>query len=323
MFFFAAIEAVAFTHTAEDGSEYKTFQSKSMGTLFRMELAVPSGQNGREIFDACLAKLNVLEARWSPWIERSDVWNINQSGTSFVSVDGSTFDLLARARQISELTGGAFDITFASVGYLYDFRKHQRPNTDQLQAHLDAINYTNVQLDVEKMQVQLADSRVKIDLGGIAKGEAIDALLRLLKARGVRSAYFSLGGDSYVLGQKKGYSWMLGIRHPRSEDTPIARIPLEDVAVSTSGDYERFYIDGGERVHHILSPDTGVSADGLMSATVIGPQGWKTDALSTSLFVMGAKRGMALIESLPGYDAIVVDPNGKIFATSGLISSGN
>ncbi len=323
--FLISIFFPSFVHSAElSTNKYESFQAKSMGTLFRLELGVASRADGERIFQRCLALLNNLESKWSPWIEDSLIWKINHSGFSgAIPVDRNTFALLHRAHSISVLTKGAFDITFASVGHLYDYRKNVKPSAHVLPSKLNAIDYRKVQLHKKDMSVSLSDAQVKVDLGGIAKGEAIDQLLGVLKQAGVTSAYFSLGGDSYVLGKKKSYPWMLGIKHPRDRTRVVARIPLEDVAVSTSGDYERFFIEEGERYHHILSPLTGASAKGLMSATVIGPEGWRTDALSTSLFVLGLEEGIALIEALPNYDAIAIDSLGEIHATSGLISSGN
>ncbi|GLQ30043.1 FAD:protein FMN transferase [Litoribrevibacter albus] len=293
-----------------------------MGTRFRLTLSAPDEVTAHQRFDECRALLNSLENEWSPWIEGSDVWRINNAGAGRVDVSPHTYDLISRSLTVSELTRGAFDITFASVGHLYRYREHIRPSDTARKDALTKVSYKNLKLEPNHQLVLLKDG-IRVDLGGVAKGESIEQLKALLLSKGIRSAYFSLGGDSYVLGKKGEYPWMLGIKHPRKEKEVIARIPLENIAVSTSGDYERFFMDEGTRVHHILSPVSGLPADEVMSVTVMGPDAWKTDALSTSVFIMGIKPGIQLIESLSGYDVIVVDKTGQIFASKGLVSPSN
>ncbi|MFC3151103.1 FAD:protein FMN transferase [Litoribrevibacter euphylliae] len=290
-----------------------------MGTRFRLTLLASNKSKAEQVFSACKAHLDQREKQWSPWIEGSEIWNINQAGTTSITLSPETYSLIQRSLDVSVLTDGAFDITFASVGYLYRYKENVRPSEEARRAAVSKVNYRNLSLESNR-RLFLRDDGIRIDLGGIAKGESIDQLKTLLAKWGVSSAYLSLGGDSYILGKKGSYPWMLGVKHPREQNQVIARIPLEDVAVSTSGDYERFFMDDGERVHHILSPTSGLPADDVMSVTVIGSDAWKTDALSTSVFVMGMEKGVRLIESLDGYDVIVVDKSGRIFASKGLVS---
>jgi thiamine biosynthesis lipoprotein len=296
-----------------------SFDTQSMGTRFHLAVAAPDQQQAKQLFKGSVQLLEELERRWSPWIEGSDVWKINHAKDRRITVSESSFRLLQRAEQISKLTEGAFDVTFASVGHMYRYREGVRPNEDERLSALPGVNYQYLELTSPNL-LTVSEEGVRVDFGGIAKGESIDLLLAYLVAEGVTSAYFSLGGDSYVLGKKGDYPWMLGIKHPRKEQDVIARIPLENVAVSTSGDYERFFMDSGERVHHILSPQTGLPSQGVMSVTVIGPEAWKADALSTSVFVLGEKKGIALIETIHDYDVIIVDQLGRITASSGLVS---
>lgn len=300
-------------------SEFYSFDDKSMGTRFRLTVLANDKASAQGLFEACKRHLDYLEAKWSPWVEGSEVWRINQSGKGQVVLSADTYRLIKRSVEISDLTAGAFDITFASVGHLYRYKEKIRPSNNDRKAALSNVNYQNMVLE-SNHRLSLLKEDIRIDLGGIAKGDSIEQLKNLLVAGGVQSAYISLGGDSYVLGRKGDYPWMLGIKHPRKPQQVIARIPLENVAVSTSGDYERFFMEEGERVHHILSPVSGLPADDVMSVTVIGVDAWKTDALSTSVFVMGIKKGIQLIESLVGYDVIVVDKAGGIFASKGLVS---
>jgi thiamine biosynthesis lipoprotein len=214
---------------------------------------------------------------------------------------------------------GAFDITYASVGYMYDFRAHQRPNDADIAAHIGGIDYRHVLLDPAKHTIRFSQPGVKIDLGGIAKGYAVEHGAQMLRKRGITNAILNAGGDTRVLGDRRGQPWIVGIRHPRLGDQVFTRLPIEDEAISTSGDYERFFDDNGRRYHHIINPSTGKPTEGTLSVTIIGPDATTTDGLSTTLFVMGAERGLKMLaESFPDYEAVIVDSSGKVSYSSGL-----
>ena len=164
---------------------------------------------------------------------------------------------------------------------------------------------------------------MRIDLGGIAKGYAVDRCMTLLEQLDIHNALVRAGGDSRVAGDHWGRPWTIGIRDPRDRKGVVAMIPLIDVAVSTSGDYERFFEQSGVRYHHIINPRTGDSARELQSVTIIGPDATTTDALSTSVFVLGLDKGMALIDRLPGIDAILVDRHGTLYYSSDLLPAKN
>jgi thiamine biosynthesis lipoprotein len=229
------------------------------------------------------------------------------------------FDLLTTAAQYSVLTEGAFDITYASVGYLYDFRRHIRPDEAQIDKALPAVDYRHVLLDPKRQTVRFSQQGVRIDLGGIAKGYAVDRGIDVLKARGYTRAYVSAGGDSRIIGDRFGKPWMVGIRDPRKEPgTVITRIPLVDAAISTSGDYERFFDEDGVRYHHIIDPKTGHSASKVRSATVIGPYAIRTDGLSKTAFVLGPEEAMKIYNSIEDIDAIIVKLDGTVIYSKGL-----
>src|SRR5690606_28032420 len=218
-----------------------------------------------------------------------------------VEVGAEMLGVVARALELSAASGGAFDITYESVGYLYDFRAHRRPDEADIAARLGAIDYRLVSLDPAASAIRFGAPGVRINLGGIAKGYAVERAAALLRARGIRHAVLSAGGDTRVLGDRRGQPWIVGIRHPRLDDEVVTRLPVVDEAVSTSGDYERFFEEDGRRYHHILNPQTGRPTEGVVSVTVIGPDATTTDGLSTTLFVLGPEAGLELIEGLPGY----------------------
>jgi thiamine biosynthesis lipoprotein len=229
------------------------------------------------------------------------------------------FDLLVTAKEYSVLTQGAFDITYASVGYLYDFRKHIKPNEQQIDQALPAVDYRHVILDPKNQTVRFSQKGVRIDLGGIAKGYSVDRGIDVLKARGYDRAYVSAGGDSRIIGDRFGKPWMVGIRDPRKgEGEVITRVPLVDAAISTSGDYERFFDEDGVRYHHIIDPHTGHSASKVRSATVIGPYATRTDGLSKTAFVLGPEKAMEIYNGIEDIDAIIVKLDGTVIYSKGL-----
>ena len=168
--------------------------------------------------------------------------------------------LLARAESFARLTGGAFDITYAAVGQLYDYRAGTRPSPEALARACRAVGWRFLALDRGARTVRFTRPGMRIDLGGFAKGYAVDNATRILRAHGIRHAMVSAGGDSRVIGDRRGRPWTIGIRDPRGGSSDVvAVLPLEDVSISTSGDYERYFDDGGERFHHLIDPATGRS----------------------------------------------------------------
>jgi len=159
---------------------------------------------------------------------------------------------------------------------------------------------------------------MRIDLGGIAKGYAVDRGIDILKARGFGRAMVNAGGDSRIIGDRFGKPWVIGIRDPDNRDKVVMRIPLTDTAFSTSGDYERFFDEGGVRYHHILDPRTGKSPHSVRSATIIASSATRTDGLSKTVFILGPKAGIDFINGLSDADAVVIGADGKVFYSKGL-----
>lgn len=290
-----------------------------MGTAVRVELWHEDADAGRAAIAAVMDEMRRIDRLMSPFKPETELSRINrEAARKPVAVSRELFDLIARSLEFSTLTDGAFDITFSSVGYLYDYRRARKPSDAQIQRMLPAVNYRHVRLDPAKGTVRFARDGVRIDLGGIAKGYAVDTSIAILKQRGIRQALVSAGGDSRVIGDRGGRPWHVGIRDPRRADASVAVLPLSDASISTSGDYERYFEADGVRYHHILNPKTGRSPSALRSVTIIGNGGTTTDALSTSVFVMGLDAGMKLVESLPDTEAVIIDANGKLHYSSGL-----
>ncbi len=241
-----------------------------------------------------------------------------RAGKGPMVISAELFALLETAQQYSKLSHGVFDITYASVGYLYDYRAHIHPTEATIDAALPSIDYRQLKLDPAKHTIAFGKPGMRIDLGGIGKGYAVDRGIDILKARGVVHAMVNAGGDTRVIGDRFGKPWVIGIRHPDHEDEVVLRIPLVDAAFSTSGDYERFFDEGGVRYDHIIDPKTGHSPHGVRSVTVIASTATRTDGLTKSVFIMGAKQGIEFIDQLTDADAIVIDSDGKVSYSKGL-----
>lgn len=292
-----------------------------MGTEITVELFDADNKLAELAAQSVLDEMQRIDALMSPKIETSELYRLNTLAYSRnVTVSDELFSLLERSIGVSVLTGGAFDISFASVGFYYDFRNNKRPSKAQLKDALPLINYNNLVLDADTRSVHYSKPGLRIDLGGIAKGHAVDRCIQLIRGMGINNALVTAGGDSRVIGDRWGRPWNIGIRDPRDREKLVAVIPLENVAISTSGDYERFFEEDGTRYHHIIDPQSGDSARGLRSVTVIGPDATTTDALSTSIFVLGLKNGLELANNLPGIDAVLVDQSGHMHYTDELVS---
>lgn len=291
-----------------------------MGTAIHVELWSDDAASARAAIDAVMDEMHRIDAAMSPYKESSGLSCVNRDAARApVEVSQELFDLVERSIAFSELSGGAFDITYASAGCLYDYRRGIRPSEAQLEAAREAIGYRHLQLDRARRTVRFGREGVRIDLGGFAKGYAVDNGAAILAHHGVRHAAVAAGGDSRMLGDRCGRPWTVGIRHPRRDDEVVALLPLEDVAVSTSGDYERFFDDGDERCHHLIDPRTGRSPRGVHSVTVVAPDGLTSEALSKTVFVLGVERGLAIVDALPGVDAVVVDAEGRLHYSAGLL----
>src|ERR1700737_487044 len=263
-----------------------------MGTRIIVELWADDETKADPAIDAVLEEMRHIDDSMSTYKPTSEVSLVNaKAGDGLMRISKELFDLLTTAKEYSVITDGAFDITYASVGYMYDFRNHIHPDEAQIDKALPAVNFRHVLLDPKNQTVQFSQKGVRIDLGGIAKGYSADRGIEVLKTRGFTRAYVSAGGDSRIIGDRFGKPWMVGIRDPRKgEGEVITRIPLVDAAMSTSGDYERYFEENGVRYHHIIDPHTGHSASKVRSATIIGPNATRTDGLSKTAFVLAPEK---------------------------------
>jgi thiamine biosynthesis lipoprotein len=289
-----------------------------MGTSIRVECWADDRATGEAAIAAVMAEMHRIDAAMSPYKETSELSRVNREAAAWpVPISGELFELIARSISFSELSGGAFDITYAAAGHLYDYRRGVRPDDAALTAACAAVGYRNLILSPAAQTLRFARAGVRIDLGGFAKGYAVDRGAAILRRFGIASGIVTAGGDSRIVGDRQGRPWTIGIRNPRGSGA-AALLPLEDCAVSTSGDYERYFEADGLRHHHILDPRTGVSPRGVHGVTIVAPDGLTAEALSKTVFVLGIEDGLRLVEAQRDVDAVVVDAAGTLHFSRGL-----
>ena len=309
---------VANTAMADEG-KWVVHDAEIMGTTIHTEVWHEDHVLAQQVAELVLQTMHEVNQTMSPYIKSSELSIINhRAGSEVIALSQPLYEVIARSLYYSDITQGAFDITFASVGYLYDYRKQKRPSKSVIKEQLTGVNYRHIDLNDENNTIHFKHPQVRIDLGGIAKGYAVDVAIERASARGIDHILVTAGGDTRILGDRHGRPWVIGIRHPLDKDKVIAKIPLVNEALSTSGDYERYFDEDGVRYHHIIDPKTGDSARSVRSVTILGSQAMDTDALSTSVFVLGAERGLALLESLPNIEGIIVDSEANLLFSSWL-----
>lgn len=300
-------------------AEWQMEDASIMGTTIRVEVWHEDAAIRQQGIDSVLDEMDRVNRLMSPYIEESQLSKINNfAHEGPIEVDRDLFKLIEKSIEFSRITNGAFDITYASVGHLYDYRKEIKPTEEEVAAAKLLIDYKNIVLDKEHSSVAFLKHGVKIDLGGIAKGYAVDQSIQHLKDTGIKHALVSAGGDTGLLGDRRGRAWLVGIRDPANTKDVIVMLPLQDEALSTSGDYERFFVEDGKKYHHIIHPTTGYSASEVRSASILASDSTTTDALSTSIFVMGAVKGLELLNNLEGVEGVIVDQQGKLYYSHGL-----
>ncbi len=278
----------------------------------------------RSAFDAATAEIVRLEKLMTTWSPDSEVSKVNAAaGKEAIQVGEETFDVIRESLNASRISGGAFDITFETLHGLWKFDQDldpHPPSPADVRARLKFLGFGHVKLDESAHSVFLDESHVRIGLGGIAKGYAVDHAAKVLLDAGLPSFYVQAGGDLYTRGAKPGGEpWQAGVRDPRGPDGDyFAMMPVSDRAFSTAGDYERTYIVAGKRYHHIIDPHTGYPATASRSVTIWAPTALLADEIDDAVFIMGPEKGLALVESLDGVGAVIVDAQNRVWTSKRL-----
>lgn len=304
-----------------DGRSSYTASRLQLGTIINLTAVASSEKEALQASERVFEEIGRVENLMSPYKPGSDVYRINQAGWEQpVAVSEDTFLLLKRSAEISVQTGGAFDITFASLSSLWNFnlKKFIPPSRESVARRLPLVNYRLIVLDPAGRRVRLSRRGTRIGLGGIAKGYAIKRGIEAFRSAGITAAIVEAGGDLQVLGNKRCEPWRVGLAHPRKKGIVLS-IALEDgEAVTTSGDYERFAVYEGVRYHHILDPRTGFPAKGLLSVSVIAKDAVDADAFATALFVMGREKALKFLSGRRDIQAILVDLDMNYYASKEL-----
>jgi thiamine biosynthesis lipoprotein len=307
---------------AADTAGWLVREEAIMGTLIRVELWADEPARAQAAADAVIAEMHRIDEAMSPHKETSELSRINAgAGDRPLALSDEMATLVGRALDFSALSDGAFDITYAAVGHLYDYRRGVRPTDAERERACAAVGWQHLHLDRDARTLRFGREGMRIDLGGFAKGHAVDNGVAILRRHGIAHGLVAAGGDSHVLGDRRGRPWSIAVRDPRREDEVVAVLPLVDCALSTSGDYERYFDEGGVRHHHLIDPRTGRSPSEVRSVTILADDGLTSEAISKTVFVSGVERGLAFVERQPGVDAVVVDAQGRLHFSSGLLDA--
>jgi thiamine biosynthesis lipoprotein len=292
-----------------------------MGSSLEIEVVGPDPAACERAVAGARAELERLDRMMTDWKPESALMDVNRAaGARPVAVPEELFFIVERSLRMSELTDGAFDITFGGAGKLWNWRAPtpQVPDEAAVKASLVDVGWKGVTLDPKARTVFLEKPGMRIGLGAIAPGYAADLAMQKIRAQGIRDACLNLSGDVLVIGRKDGAPWNVAVSHPRKKGENVALLPVSNAAVSTSGDYERYFEKDGKRYCHIIDPRTGYPADGCQSVTIVAPNLAFADGLATGVFVLGPEKGMRLVERLEGVEALIVDARGAVIVSKGL-----
>lgn len=290
--------------------------AKHMGSRFEITVVAETQVSADHAIAQAYAEIERIEAMISSWRPDSFTSAVNRNaGVQAVVVPTELYDLIARSLKVSRLTSGAFDITFASFGRLWDFKADppQLPSAEALAIAKQGVGYQHIALDPVHHTVYLDHPQTRIGFGAIGKGYAANRAINLLKEQGMQAALVNAGGDLISYGkQADGEPWRVVIANPRARDQVFARLSIEDQAVVTSGDYENFFMHDGKRYSHIINPQTGYPVEEVISATIMCPDAELADALATAVSVLGIDAGLALVAQLKHVEAVLIDVDGKV-----------
>lgn len=293
----------------------------SLYTIASMTLVTNDEKRAQEAIDAAYTELERLGKLLNFYADDSEISAVNKNaGIKPVTVSPETFELVQKAVFTSEMTEGAFDATVGPVVKLWDFKKGVVPDKEEIEKNLGRVGYKNIVLDKASSTVFLKTAGSQLDLGGILKGYAVDRAVKVVQKHGFTSGIITVGGEVRAFGKKPdGSAWIVGIQNPRQtgqHDEVIAVIPVSDNALSTSGDYIKFFEKDGVRYHHLLNPQTGYPAKQCGSVTILATDGVTADGFA-KIFVLGPEKGLQVAKKI-GFDALFIDCDGKMLMTGGM-----
>ena len=299
----------------------------AMGTEVTFSAYTAEPEKAEHAFQAAYDEIRRVEKLMTDW-ERpgepeSDIVRVNKAaGKKAVKVSPETIEVIEKSLEMSRRSEGAFDITFAAMHGLWKFDEDMDksiPLPEEIAERRKLINWRDVLVNAKAGTVKLRRAGMRMGLGGIAKGYGVDRCAAVLRAAGLENFMVQAGGDLFVAGRKGSANWMVGVRDPRGGPRDIiARMPIQDHAFSTAGDYERGFVLGGRRYHHIIDPKTGYPATASREVTIFAPNAFLADALDDSVFILGPEKGMKLVESYPDCATLIVDAQNKVWMSKSL-----
>ncbi|MBA6314516.1 FAD:protein FMN transferase [Cellulophaga baltica] len=295
---------------------------KLMGSRFDITIVAEAESTAKKNIADAVAEISRIEKMISSWDETSETSEINRNaGIKPVKVSAELFGLIERSIKISEITDGAFDISYASMDKVWKFDGSMRhpPTSEQITASIAKVGYQKIQLDKEQLTVFLPDEGMKIGFGALGKGYAADKAKELMLSKKVFAGVINASGDLTTWGrQATGEKWIVGISNPLDREKVFSWLPLDESSIATSGNYEKYLVFEGEKHSHIIDPRTGYPSKGISSVSVFSKSAELCDALATAVFIMGIDTGISLINQLKETEVIVVDSQNKIFKSNGI-----
>ncbi|QBN17554.1 FAD:protein FMN transferase [Flavobacterium nackdongense] len=293
-----------------------------LGSPFEITVICKDTVQGNYFADLAVAEVKRIENLISDWIPTTQISQVNKNaGIQPIKVNQEVYDLVGRAIKVSQITSGAFDISYASMDKIWKFDGSMKvmPTEEAIKKSVSKIGYKNIILDPKEQTIYLKMQGMKLGLGGIGQGYIADKVKELLISKGCTSGIVNVSGDINTWGkQSGGKPWTVAIVNPMNKNKVFATFPLENSAVETSGSYEKFVIFNGIRYSHIIDPRTGYPAQGVVSVSVFAKQTEIADALATGIFVLGVEVGLDLVNQMKGIECIIVDDKGKIHTSKGI-----
>ncbi|MEQ5789621.1 FAD:protein FMN transferase [Muricauda sp. NFXS6] len=300
---------------------------KLMGTRFEITVVAPNEEIGYINIDEAVSEIERVEKLISSWDKDSETTLINKNaGIKPVKVNRELLNLIERSIKISEITDGAFDITYASMDNIWKFdgTMDKVPTEAEIKNSVSKVGFKKIQLDAENQTVYLPEKGMKIGFGAIGKGYAADRAKELLVSKDVKGGIINASGDLTTWGTKvTGEKWLVGIANPLSKDKVFSWLPIIESSVATSGNYEKYIELDGKKYSHIMDPRTGYPTRGINSVSIFAKQAELCDALATAVFTMGRDVGLHMINQIDGVEAVVVDSENKVHKSSGIMFDTN
>ena len=294
-----------------------------MGSSFEVTAVSANDTLSWKAINGAIAETRRIERLISEWDSTSQTTTINRNaGIAPVKVDQELFDLISRSIKVSQLTEGAFDISFAPLMKVWKMNKTMTtlPSASDIETAKSKVGYTKIELDPGNQTVFLKEKGMKIGFGGIGQGYVANRCMQLMKNMDILAGLISVSGDIITWGkQPDGSDWRIGIADPRNKSAVISWLSVSNTSLVTSGNYEKFVVIDGNRYGHILDPRTGLPANGIGSVTIMSPDAEVSDALATGIYVLGIEKGLALINRLRGIECLIIDEQGNLHPSKNMM----